>query len=109
MKYHPDRNSSKSQAEQDEASRKFKQIAEAHGVLTDSKKKQLYDSGQMQYDGDERMGGMGGTGGIDPNDIFRMFFGGGGGMGGMGGFSGMSGFSGMGGGKRGQNFSYKFG
>lgn len=30
----------------------FKDIAEAYGVLTDPKKKQLYDSGQMEYDGD---------------------------------------------------------
>lgn len=45
MKYHPDRNRNKSDAEQDEASRKFKDIAEAHGVLTDKDKRKRYDCG----------------------------------------------------------------
>jgi DnaJ-class molecular chaperone len=91
-------------------------------VLSDPKKKELYDSGQMEYDGDPGagMGGMGGGfhGGsnIDPQDIFKMFFGGGG-MGGDEGFGssfgGMSGMGGMGGrggrgGKNG-NFTFKFG
>ena len=81
----------------------FKEIAEAYGVLSDEKKKQLYDSGQMDYDGD--MGsGMGGMN-VDPNDIFKMFFGGGG-MGGMGGMSG--GFSSMGGSRGGQTFTFHF-
>ncbi len=35
LKYHPDRNRGKSDIEQDEAAKKFKDIAEAHGVLTD--------------------------------------------------------------------------
>jgi DnaJ-class molecular chaperone len=34
--------------------------------LSDPKKKQMYDSGQMEYDGDQGMGGMGGMN-IDPN------------------------------------------
>jgi DnaJ family protein C protein 7 len=45
LQYHPDRNSDKSNAEQEEASKKFKEVAEAYGVLTDPKKKQMYDSG----------------------------------------------------------------
>ena len=45
LKYHPDRNRSKSEAEQEEASKKFKEVAEAYGCLSDPKKKQMYDSG----------------------------------------------------------------
>ena len=90
MKYHPDKNRNKSEAEQTDAEKKFKEITEAYGVLSDPKKKEMYDSGQMEYDGDPGagMGGMGGfggmgggMGGVDPNDIFKMFFGGGGGGG----------------------------
>lgn len=66
MKYHPDRNRSKSEAEQDEASKMFKEVAEAYGVLSDPKKKQLYDSGQMDFDGDQGQGFGGMGGGIDP-------------------------------------------
>ena len=43
MKYHPDRNRTKSDAEQDEASKKFKDIAEAYGVLSDKDKRKKYD------------------------------------------------------------------
>ncbi len=71
-------------------------------MLSDPKKKQLYDSGQMDFDGDGGMGGMGGMGGIDPNDIFRMFMGGGMPFGGMGGDA----FSGGGGAR---TFTFKFG
>lgn len=66
----------------------------------------MYDSGQMDYDGDQGsgFGGMGGgMGGIDPNDLFRMFMGGG-----MGGMGGMGGFGGMGGGGS-QKFTFRFG
>jgi len=106
LKYHPDRNRSKSQAEQDEASTRFREIAEAYGVLSDPKKKQKYDSGQMDYDGDQGdcSGFHGGGGGVDPNDIFKMFFGGGGGMGG----GSMGGMGGMGGGGN-QKYTFRFG
>lgn len=84
----------------------FKEIAEAYGVLSDKKKKHLYDTGQMDYDGDQGQGC--GGGGVDPSDMFRMFFGGGGGggfsTGGDEGFS--SGFSSQGG--RGQSFTFRF-
>jgi curved DNA-binding protein CbpA len=95
LKYHPDRNSGKSEAEQNEASKKFRDVAEAHGVLTDLKKKQLYDSGKIKYDGDDTYYG-GFHSHYDSDDIFNMFFSGTG-MGGMGGFSGMGGMGGMGG------------
>lgn len=63
----------------------------------------MYDTGQIDYDGDQGSG-FGGMGGVDPTDMFQMFFGGG-----MGGHS-HSGFSSFGGGGRGgnQHFSYKF-
>lgn len=56
MKYHPDRNSTKSDAEKDEATRKFKDVAEAYGVLSDKDKRKKYDLGQTDFDG---------TGGFD--------------------------------------------
>lgn len=62
-------------------------------MLSDEKKKVLYDSGQMDYDGDQGSG-MGGMN-VDPNDIFKMFFGGG--------------MGGMGGGRGGQSFTFRFG
>ena len=127
MKYHPDKNRNKSEAEQADAEKKFKEITEAYGVLSDPKKKELYDSGQMEYDGDPGagMGGMGGfsSGGMggfqgDPSEIFKMFFGGGRGgedfggfsFGGMGGGMG-GGFPGMGSRGKGRNggFTFKMG
>lgn len=77
LKYHPDRVEESKKAESEE---KFKEISEAYGVLSDPKKRQMYD----QY----------GHSGIDQNytaedifrgadfgdlgDIFSQFFGGGG-------------------------------
>ena len=43
IKYHPDKQVGKSEAEQKEAEEKFKEAAEAYEVLSDSKKKQEYD------------------------------------------------------------------
>lgn len=62
LKYHPDKNPGDAAAE-----KKFKEISEAYEVLSDDKKKQIYD----QYGADALRGGPGGMGG----------------MGGMGGFS----------------------
>jgi molecular chaperone DnaJ len=67
LKYHPDKNPGDAAAE-----KKFKDISEAYEVLSDDKKKQIYD----QYGADALRGGMGGPGGPG---------GPGGGMGGMGG------------------------
>ena len=53
----------------------FKDIGEAYAVLSDAKKRQMYDDGA---DIEEIEQGGSGMGGMNPNDIFSMFFGGGG-------------------------------
>ena len=71
----------------------------------------MYDSGQIDFDGDQGsgFGGMDGAN-INMNDIFSMFTGGGGmggGMGGMpGGFHSSGGRGGRGGGQR---FKFRMG
>ena len=88
LKYHPDRQSRKSEAEKAIATQMFKDCAEGVEVLTDRNKRQMYDQGmdleEINQGGRSAgfghgHGGMGGMGGIDPNIIFQMF---GGGMGG---------------------------
>lgn len=67
MQYHPDRN----RGNEEEATNKFKECKEAHDVLSDPKKRRVYD----KY-GEEGLkeGGPGGPGGR--GDIFSQFFGG---------------------------------
>lgn len=114
LKYHPDKNNT-SEAAKEEAEKKFKEINEAYDVLSDKKKRQMFDSGVDPND--PETGGMGGGFGGNPHDIFNMFFGGGG-----GGFAEDDGFGGghpfgqffsSGGGGRssrgGQTFTFKFG
>jgi len=76
LKYHPDKNP--------DAGEKFKEISQAFEILSDEKKRQIYDQGGM-----DALKEGGGGGGHNPMDIFDMFFGGGGGGGrrghGMGG------------------------
>ena len=100
LQYHPDRNRAKSEAEQKEAAKKFKDIAEANGVLSDPEKRKQYDCGGMNMDDGAGFGNMGegmhfnmgnmghqggstqfffngqdmGSQGIDPSQIFSMFF-----------------------------------
>ena len=92
IKYHPDRQGDKSEAEKKEAEEKFKEAAEAYAVLSDEQKRQQYD--QFGFDGPNMGGGFsgfGGAGGFSMDDIFSMFgdvFGGHSGFGGgFGGFS----------------------
>jgi len=81
-KYHPDTNQGDKKAEE-----RFKEISQAHDVLSDPDKRKAYDRGGL-FGG---LGGMGGagTGGFDPgaftggfSDILSNLFGGGGGGGG---------------------------
>ncbi|XP_057586996.1 dnaJ homolog subfamily B member 6 isoform X2 [Hippopotamus amphibius kiboko] len=78
LKWHPDKNPEN----KEEAERKFKQVAEAYEVLSDAKKRDIYD----RY-GKEGLNGGGGGSHLDspfefgftfrnPEDVFREFFGG---------------------------------
>jgi len=83
IQYHPDRNPGDKTAEE-----KFKEAAEAYGVLSDKDKRQRYD--QFGMDGLNGAGGFSGAGGMNMDDIFSMFgdIFGGHGFGGFGGFGG---------------------
>ncbi len=82
LKYHPDRNPGDKQAE-----KQFKQISEAYEVLSDEKKRQIYDQyGEDALKGGGMGGGPGGHAGFSSmEEALRTFmnaFGGGGGGGG---------------------------
>ena len=96
-----DRHSSASEEEKKDAEKKFKEIGEAYGVLSDPKKRARYDQG---HDIDDLEGhGHGYSSDIDPNQIFQAFFSQGGGGGGSQHFT----FGGQGGMPGG--FSFQFG
>lgn len=72
LKWHPDRN----KGNEEEANVKFKDINKAYSVLSDPKKKSIYDQlGEAGLDGGMDMSSSF-PGGIDPRDIFSQFFGG---------------------------------
>ncbi|XP_063227179.1 dnaJ homolog subfamily C member 7 isoform X2 [Bacillus rossius redtenbacheri] len=66
--HHPDRHASASDGEKKEQEKKFKELGEAYGILSDPKKRARYDSGQDLEESD----GLGGD--IDPNSVFQAFF-----------------------------------
>lgn len=79
LQFHPDKNPGDAEAE-----KRFKEISEAYEVLSDEKKRQIYDRhGKAGVDG---MGGMGGGAGFSSmEEALRTFMGAFGGMGGGGG------------------------
>ncbi len=95
LEFHPDRWAHSTEEEQKMAEAKFKEIGEALSVLSDPKKRRMYDNGQLDNDVEGSQGGPGGMGGMpadmDMMNIFNMMFAGGGGadFGGMGGMGGM--------------------
>jgi DnaJ family protein C protein 7 len=83
LKYHPDRNAESEQTKKI-AQRKFEDVSDAYSVLSDPKKKEMFDAGCDPLN-PETASGAGPAGmnmhfsGADPNEIFKMFFGGNGG------------------------------
>ena len=75
LKWHPDRHANESESKKKEAEEKFKEIAEAYGVLSDPEKKLQYDRFGT-VDGSSSFGGGGfdfsdfGFGGFSPDDFF---------------------------------------
>lgn len=115
LKHHPDKNS-QNETQRAQAEKKFKEITEAYEVLSDPKKKQMFDNGIDPND--QESGGGFHNSNINPHDIFASFFGGHGGGGGFDDFGGFGGspfemFNQGGGGKKsskgGQTFYFKFG
>ena len=85
LKYHPDRNCESEQTKKI-AQRKFEDVSDAYSVLSDPKKKAMFDQGVDPLNPETASGaGAGGPGmsfhfsGGDPSEIFKMFFGGKGG------------------------------
>lgn len=76
LKYHPDKQIGKTEAEQKEAEEKFKEAAEAYEVLSDEKKRHEYD----MYGFNSASAGSWDFSGMNANDIFGQYadlFGGG--------------------------------
>lgn len=97
LQWHPDKFANEGEDKKKEAEERFKEAAEAYDVLSDEKKRQLYDQyGHSMGGAASGFGGGGGfygAGGFDLNDILNRFaqeFGGFD-FGGFGGFGGATG------------------
>ena len=75
MKYHPDRNA-ESEETKKMAEKKFIDVNDAYSVLSDPKKKRMYDQGVDPLNPEEASSGGVHFGG-DASEILKMFFGGG--------------------------------
>lgn len=67
LKYHPDKQNGKTEAEKKEAEERFKEVAEAYNILSNKEKRQQYD----MYG--EVGGNFSGSSDFNPNDIFEQF------------------------------------
>ena len=86
LKWHPDKHVNDSEADKKAAEEKFKDIAEAYGVLSDKEKREKYDRfGTVDGGFDFETTGFGG---MSTDDIINMFAGHGFGGGGFSGFGG---------------------
>ncbi|XP_018902985.1 dnaJ homolog subfamily C member 7 [Bemisia tabaci] len=67
--HHPDRHANASENEKKEQEKKFKEVGEAYGILSDPTKRMRYDSGQDLDDACSPTN-------IDPTQMFQTFYGG---------------------------------
>ncbi|XP_011686175.1 PREDICTED: dnaJ homolog subfamily C member 7 [Wasmannia auropunctata] len=67
LDHHPDRHANASEGEKREQEKKFKEVGEAYGILSDPKKRSRYDRG---HDIDDNEGGFQD---MDPNAMFHFF------------------------------------
>ncbi|XP_014259984.1 dnaJ homolog subfamily C member 7 isoform X2 [Cimex lectularius] len=65
--HHPDRHANASEGEKKEQEKKFKEVGEAYGILSDPQKRTKYDNGSLVYD--DCFGGMSGAA-----DVFQNLF-----------------------------------
>jgi DnaJ family protein C protein 7 len=69
LQFHPDKQSGLTEEERIVAEAKFKEIGEAYSILSDPRKKNMFDNG-MDLDGSSSMDG----GGVPMDDLFQAFF-----------------------------------